>query len=312
MKLTGKQIDWGLKRYLLGQNMGQVIGQVVGVYQQVINIQLAHADRFVTLAKSQVVQTPDMIKISEDDVFNACVKHINPSSNVYLIGYNTLMIDDVVIDFHHADLWSGRFIRYPDSVQVTEQMIKQLKKFLIRKGKTQGILGSYQVVMNNQPSDALSLHQDALKDRLMMFKQWPTLEVMKQFIGLGIGLTPSGDDFLLGLFSVFHYYHTSEWRLVLEYKADLLQYIKERTTLVSYYMLKQMIYGQTNEALKIVIETGPDMTLKDLEMFLHIGSTSGTDMLVGVLVGLEHIHRKYIQGGISDGIESDHREECLS
>lgn len=312
MKLTGKQIDWGLKRYLLGQNMGQVIGQVVGVYQQVINIQLIHADRLVTIAKSQVVQTPDMIKISEDDVFSACVKHINPSGNVYLIGYNTLMIEDVVIDFHHAELWSGRFIRYPDSVQVTEQMIKQLKKFLIRKGHNQGILESYQVAINNQPSDALSLHQDALKDRLMMFKQWPTLEVMKQFVGLGIGLTPSGDDFLLGLFSVFHYYHTSEWRLVLEYKDDLLQYIKERTTSVSYHMLKQMIYGQTNEALKTVIEKGPDMTLKDLETFLHIGSTSGTDMLVGVLVGLEHIHRKYIQGGISDGIESDHREECLS
>jgi len=312
VKLTGKQIDWGLKRFLLGQNIGQMIGQVVSVYQRVINIQLTEADRYVTLAKSQVVQTPDMIKIYEDDVFNDCVKHINPSSHVYLIGYNTLMIEDVVIDFHHAELWSGRFIRYPDHNEVTEQMIKSLKTFLIRKGRTQGILGSYLAVINQPLPDPLSLHQDALKDRLMMFKQWPTLDVMKQFVGLGIGLTPSGDDFLLGLFSVFYYYHSSEWQLIIEYKDDLLQYMKERTTPVSYHMLKQMIYSQTNDALKTAIESGSDMKLTDLEVFLHIGSTSGTDMLVGVLVGLEHMHRKTIQGGMSDGIESDHREECLS
>lgn len=312
MKLTGKQIDWGLKRYLLGQNTGQIIGQVISVYQQVINIQLVSADRLITLAKSHVVQTPDMIKIYEDDVFNNCVKHINPSNNVYLIGYNRLMINDLVIDFHHAELWGGRFNHYPKVSQVDTNSMMLIKTFLSEEGKHQGILKSYQSLMTESSEEKLSLHQDALRERLLLLKQWPTLEVMKQFIGLGIGLTPSGDDFLLGLFSVFHYYHTSEWRQVLEYKKQLLHYTKERTTLVSYHMLKQMIYGQTNDALKKVIEKEDALEINDLQQFLHIGSTSGTDMLVGVLVGLEHIHRKYIQGGINDGIESDHREECLS
>ncbi|GEN56541.1 hypothetical protein GCM10012290_11970 [Halolactibacillus alkaliphilus] len=313
MRLTVNQIDWGLKRYLLGCNIGQVIGEVDAVYQQVINIKLKQADRLVTLAKSHVVQAPDMIKIKEDDVFNVLVKHINPSKEVYLIGYNTLMIEDYVIDFHHANLWSGRFVSYPESPHVTQQVIKRLKKFVKAHGDDRGILGSYlQLAGKTTNEKPLSLHQEALYERLELFNQWPKLEIIKQFIGLGIGLTPSGDDFLLGLFSVFNYYHTSEWRLILEYKDDFLTYTKERTTSVSYHMLKQMIYGQTNDALKALIEAENNVDVKHIERVLQIGSTSGTDMLVGVLVGLEHIYRKYIQGGISDDIESDDREECLS
>lgn len=306
------QIDWRLKRYLLTCTPGEVVGEVVHIFKRVINIDVCGADRFITIATARVVQAPDMMKTKDYAGFEALAQSILPKERVYLVSYNQLLIGDVLIDLHQAELWSGRFIQYPAYPKIEQTTFKTLQTFVKREGKTEGILKSYQAYHEPTSQTDLSLHQDALKERLALFYHMLSLEAMKAFIGLGVGLTPSGDDFILGLISVFHYYQTREWFQLSEYKVELLRYIETHTTRVSYHMLHHILRGETNEALKRMIEKENNLTEEDLIPFLGIGQTSGTDMLVGVLVGYEMINRKQLQGGFHYEEKGDHRKECLS
>lgn len=109
------------------------------------------------------------------------------------------------------------------------------------------------------------------------------------FIGRGTGLTPSGDDLLVGLLSIDSAFPflNKDFRFIL---LDLLE-TKERTTLVGEtylrYALKQLysttLLSFTNE----LSETYKGNQLKvEFKNILTNGSTSGLDTMTGILIGL--------------------------
>lgn len=115
-----------------------------------------------------------------------------------------------------------------------------------------------------------------------------------ELIGLGEGLTPSGDDFMGGLLfcirnlqDLYKPFHPSFFDKL----AEFVENSKLKTNLISYTMLKDHAYGHASETLHRFIHTlltGRDMKRLSLlgSELIQIGHSTGWDLLTGVLTGM--------------------------
>jgi len=113
----------------------------------------------------------------------------------------------------------------------------------------------------------------------------PALKGVKQLVGLGIGLTPSGDDFLIGFIGAAYFFaHADDFRKAV---FEGMRPLVHRTNLPSFFMLKAALKGRYPGPLSDflhAIETGSSARVRSAAKRLTgLGATSGQDMLAGVL-----------------------------
>jgi hypothetical protein len=109
-------------------------------------------------------------------------------------------------------------------------------------------------------------------------------------LGLGPGLTPSGDDFLLGFFAGFS---SMELERCQPSAQKLAQYIVQnapsRTTLIAAEYLKFGIAGFYHQYLIDFIEAFYNGSTADMlykgQLLKKLGHFSGTDLLTGFTYG---------------------------
>lgn len=134
---------------------------------------------------------------------------------------------------------------------------------------------------------SLNLMEDEIKSRIIAIiaalKEKKEIQA-KNIIGYGLGLTPSADDFLLGIASVLEGQGQEGRREKL--KDYILAHV-EGTTEVSRFMLyygtQSHIYPQF---LKEFLTKSINLN-EDFKGFLAHGSTSGMDLLAGVFAGIQ-------------------------
>lgn len=297
MYLYIDQIDHELKHYLSLIKKPGLIGEVHSVYDRVVNIHMETEDRFITIASNDIIQSPDMMKTEDNVNFKSWSLSLKHSKKVFLIGYNQLSIGKYIIDFEKAITRKAKIHKLSFTSNNLEKAINTIDLFLDKNGKKEGILTAYQHVFNQRKDNSnnkLTIHQRALIDRLTLLEQSFDLKQLKSLIGLGVGLTPSGDDFLMGLLTVLQAYDNYLIKELTREKEVWLSFMKQRTTIVSYYMLKHCINGLTNEALKQLLINFKNINEKEMLNVLNIGSTSGTDMLVGVVTGYRLLIKSYL------------------
>lgn len=111
----------------------------------------------------------------------------------------------------------------------------------------------------------------------------------QQIIGAGPGLTPSGDDFMCGVFTALYLQGLGQEASAIY--GELQPEITHLTTPVSIALLKQASAGNIAESsLKILstVVSSDQFNAEDVAAKLEcIGHTSGWDWLCGVLLGLD-------------------------
>ncbi len=120
------------------------------------------------------------------------------------------------------------------------------------------------------------------------------LEAGLKLVGLGPGLTPSGDDYLGGLlFTAYHLQDTypQEFCWGKELIRDFLNRARPRTNRLSYTILADLANGHGPEPLHELINSllrgGPiSHSLEDVQRLTGIGHSSGWDMLAGVMTAM--------------------------
>jgi hypothetical protein len=113
----------------------------------------------------------------------------------------------------------------------------------------------------------------------------PVLKSVRQLVGLGIGLTPSGDDFLIGFIGAAYFFaHADDFRKAV---FEGMRPLVHRTNLPSFFMLKAALKGSYPDPLSDflhAIEAGSAARVRSATKRLTgLGATSGQDMLAGVL-----------------------------
>ena len=110
----------------------------------------------------------------------------------------------------------------------------------------------------------------------------------KRLVGLGTGLTPSGDDFLAGMMVIFNMPAGPFGRRCRETAAVLAAGAETGT--VSRAMLRHAARGRTRAGVVAVLEAMTDPAPHDIaaaaRRVLRSGATSGTDLAAGIAAGL--------------------------
>jgi|GEM_PF-5456459 hypothetical protein len=98
-------------------------------------------------------------------------------------------------------------------------------------------------------------------------------------IGLGIGLTPSTDDFILGMLCAFDYYGVPDAQFRLNIRDNL-----PNTTLISAAFLSAGLNSHYSTSLLNMIQ---NFSCSTIEKVSSVGFSSGLDTISGVLFALK-------------------------
>ncbi len=119
-----------------------------------------------------------------------------------------------------------------------------------------------------------------------------TRDYAAQFVGWGEGLTPAGDDFLVGLCAALGAlaYQDSGRRMFVDLLRAFLATQRLRTTPIAAHCLKLAAHGDYNADILRAIdairaEANAHIAQCTLDEVMAVGATSGADALTGILSG---------------------------
>jgi hypothetical protein len=139
--------------------------------------------------------------------------------------------------------------------------------------------------LNLQAETAVCTLQEALKtDNMAAFRQG-----VRELAGLGMGLTPAGDDFLLGV--SYGLWLTRESTQTQKFMAVLRAEAVARTTTLSGAWLEAAARGEAGQAwhelvqaLALTSTSSVNAVSDAIDHILGIGHTSGADALAGFVM----------------------------
>ena len=166
--------------------------------------------------------------------------------------------------------------------------------------KTKGLLLWLQNIDMPFPMNLSAARFDAIKLALID-NDLPTFTAASlRVLGLGNGLTPSGDDFIGGIFFALAYSPRQAWIEKLPAaKMQIHNAAKESTNVISAALLDDMMAGCSYSVLHDVLIALDSQDIEKIDTscqkLLTLGASSGADMLAGVLLALTTRHQSINQ-----------------
>ena len=234
----------------------------------------------ISLDHMQIGTVPYVPEIGQ----NISEQTLNRISHLVEIYGNKSSLYDALFDQPYLDEY-GRMFR--DRLHCLQAALAAWKASEARKNGTDQVTAEDQKACTDQvsPADRKVCTSQRSFDYTYQSKIW---QAISGFLGLGIGMTPSGDDFLCGLFAAA-YARGDAWRRAM----DMDQYrdwIRGSTGAVSSAMLENAWRGQVRRSLwqlfDAIAQGDWEAQKRAVHNVIRYGSTSGTDMMCGVLFGL--------------------------
>ncbi|GMA98897.1 DUF2877 domain-containing protein [Pelosinus sp. IPA-1] len=118
--------------------------------------------------------------------------------------------------------------------------------------------------------------------------------IIRFFVGRGKGLTPSGDDILIGFtLALMMFGKFNSWRNALEAEVT-----RDRTTMISVAYLSALLVGYASESFIRLVKLIDDVEMEKIEKTIKevqsFGHTSGNDTLFGLLLGLKFLRNQKV------------------
>lgn len=244
---------------------------------------------------AQYDNAPQSIRVAAALPFSQMIIHDRDS--VWVSSSGTLHIGQIAINLSFIVPWHPVLPDFPSgaALQRLEQNINFVRQTIGRLGKSGGLRGLW---FDINPESKQGIYAVSLKERATrMITALREQDIAGAYqagcslIGLGGGLTPSGDDFCAALMTVFNMPGSpfnAEYRQLGEQLASVSQ---RQTTYISQEMLKLAASGQARENvgtfLKEIAGCSPDSLAGAVFKVMQAGCLSGTDWAVGLTAGLE-------------------------
>lgn len=295
--ISHRQILYGLtadSHFLKLLHQPQFTGKVEQVFNKAINISIGHV--LYTLLSAQLDNAPNSCRLINTNFSLLTLKAGEPivfSNNEMAVGENYLISFSLCKEWQQPNIvFNDKKIRNSNYLLYIAKQVKTLDLIL---SENKNSLFNYQGenIFYRSMSEQLIQLRLELIELLKSKKQQPLAKVIRQFIGLGIGLTPSGDDYLVGLMAgglrkghiIFAAYD--------EFHQAITQG-KNQTTPISAITLEKALNQEYRENMQQLIQALVDaeethIYSQFLEI-LNIGSSSGSDMLFGLRDALYLTH----------------------
>lgn len=263
----------------------QWTGNVHSVFQNVINVSGEEGAIF-SICSAQIDLAHDALRFEWDDLrlFDAY-----PGQHVTVQGKRLYFGSELCVEIgEYEDI----ALPLPCFTHNTERLLQNLRvdrRHLVVSGKRGGMLfAPSSDLFTRAVSKELTTRRRLIGRALQKKDALRFMQHAQEVVGLGHGLTPSGDDFLSGLLLVFSLPNNPLSSFASKGEA-LVALAKRQTNELSAWMLWQASQGRARQCVcnwihHLISSHTPET--KWLDEVLQIGSLSGSDIAVGVLSGL--------------------------
>lgn len=193
------------------------------------------------------------------------------------------------------------FARQPLDPQAVSNNLRLTRQAIITRGRLTGMGFLMSVVDHPAGFDGSilsGLNRAALRPAMTVLEAVATGDVpmarraTAELSGIGIGLTPAGDDFLAGVMValVMGSWNGAASRSYTKLVRGMLKAVEGRTTILSQEQLIQSANGRGSESVTQAVEavyTGTEGDVQSaIDALLQVGHTSGTDIATGIYLGI--------------------------
>lgn len=214
------------------------------------------------------------------------------------VSNGALCVGRIPIDIAAIMPWQSVVPGFPlqNEWRLFQQSISFMRHYISRSGKSGGLRDLW--TLSTPCGGRQNLYAACLKERakrmltaLREQNMEEAYQAGRSLLGLGNGLTPSGDDFCAALLTVFHMSGSPFGEQHRQLGQQLASAARQQTTFISQEMLELAASGQTRENISAFLRefTGcsTDSLMRAADKVMAAGCLSGTDWAVGLTAGLE-------------------------
>jgi len=264
-------------------------GYVHSVFDRTINVESIENGELYTFACQHLDNAPNTMLI-DIDRFSELAIEVNDI--VYADQRIVHIGDQLSIAMDQVTTWECQLPCFPSDIESVINHLAITKDMVLQRGKCGGMKPDLtsSSLFDQETSRLLSVRSQMLQEALLHHQVSDACRHAAGLIGLGPGLTPSGDDFLVGLLSTFHM-ENSPGRIYQGFGEEIVDIARTLTNEISYMALKQASKGRVRESITRLLHTitcgKQEELILSLDKVLTIGSSSGTDIVYGMISGLE-------------------------
>lgn len=164
------------------------------------------------------------------------------------------------------------------------QYYAEISEKVLRQSTTTGLC----LLLKNQSEDLILSATNRYLSQFQAYYQAQDIKsavnILLKLIGLGIGLTPSGDDFLCGFMAVFHRFNLTQQPFFQLLNQQLQQHY-HHTNPISARFLACALENRFSQTLIDFFHLSENQSINVEKIkadFEHIGHSSGMDTLFGI------------------------------
>ncbi len=284
--LEALSVDAAAKEALLGRPFR---GSVHSVFAKAVNF-TGPRGKLYTLVDEQLDDAPGTVRVRHPSGAALDSLGIKPGDKVATIG-GGLACGPVTVKAVGVRPWSAALPAFPSRPAARRRLAASLivlRNEIIAAGQDSGlkayISGNARTLLEHRLAERAA----ALAGAIVAGDMADALSAGEKLIGLGTGLTPSGDDFLAGLMVIINMPAGPFGRRRRETAAALAAGAETGT--VSRAMLQNAARGRTRAGVVALLEAMTDPAARDIaaaaRRVLDCGATSGTDLAAGIADGL--------------------------
>lgn len=200
-------------------------------------------------------------------------------------GYRVRLAPKVLVDFSFSLPWESPLKGIKAPLTIDEEALKLLWAAL----KASAVASPSKLILKEARGQPALLIRK-WESSLLLQGPAGVEEALEELIGWGPGLTPSGDDFVLGLSLT-----RAIWRKAYGLQEGIWEKkvasLLGRTLPLSAFFLKEALQGRGHEFIEKVLACAVGETPREMgeavKKLLGVGGSSGFDMALGVYFGLE-------------------------
>jgi len=267
---------------------------IQSVFDSAANLRLVHQNRLITLLISDHYELPQGIRINTKNLsLQSLTVGLRAASRGGILRFDS---SPLAIDLRSASVWTcpipelNTNMQSPDVIQAWSTAWELLNRG--QRSKNTEVVGNDLLQLNTGSllSQRLGKPVMGLISSVESFDLQGATRAAEKMIGLGPGVTPSGDDiligFLAGLWSTAE--EDSMHLSFIHSFADALRQLAKQTNEISRTYLYYAAQGQFSSSLSTLAEAiamGRQVE-QATQNAIRVGHSSGMDSVTGLLIGL--------------------------
>lgn len=263
---------------------------IQSLFDSSLNLRLDVEDRLITILISDHHNLPQGIRVDNKIPIQQLTVGLKAASRGGILRFDS---SNLSIDLRWATIWDGKLSTLTGYFGQAWSIVWQTLNEGQRQNKTE--LNAEDLFRSDKGSLLTRKFRQSVQKLLNGAKSYDSRisgKAAHEMIGLGPGVTPSGDDLLIGFLAGLQSMagNITERRIFIEtFGNEISLYLRE-TNEISRTYIQHAIHGEFSSSIVTLIEAiqsnEEEILISNTKNAMRVGHSSGMDSITGLLIGL--------------------------